>query len=355
MTLQLVAFNSDSCGYPARQFIGASAVDMGALSPAEQRWSRGQTVMEYEADYHELIASWMPPPSPTLELARLIASQPRITARQSPFMPVDTRRHETPSEHAKARQAGRRMLSLDLPASGADEPVTLADTVVASNDTAYASVDPTTEFRIESERRSALSSPLLRTHIERSPNGKPWVRTKGFPFVARMRLERLGDDLVYVFDDRRLTKTHYANLERRYRSWVRTWAGDAKTLADLQRLGRAMRFFRKTARRPLVDGFDPDPYRTRFHDLELDEPFEEPAIEVTDDQAIARFGRPLDLLYEEEVQELAEAEAEKLTDAGAVVPVIRHLRGHSTWGAASMARLHNEGAEYLASAADILG
>ena len=356
MTLQLVAFNTDSCGYPRRAFVGPSTVAYGDLSPAEQSWSAGKPVMDYPADPAftvELRERFpLPPKSAALELAELIASQPKISARQSPFFPVDTRRHEVESEARKARNAGARMLSLDMPATGADEPVTLGDSVVSTNDTVYTLVDPTTEFRIESEKRSALSGPLLRTHLDRGPDGRPRIRTRGAPWAPRFRYDRRSGRIRRVSTRGIPTeRAHYEFLEDRFTRWMRSWT-DAKTLPELAKLGRAMRFHRRNGQRPIDDPFEVDPYRTRFLDQELHEPFDEPVIEVTDDMAYEVFGRPLDLLYPEEIAELTEAEAERL---GPDVPRIRHLRTHGAWETASAARLHSEGAEYLASAADILG
>ena len=357
MTLQLVAFNTDSCGYPRRAFVGPSTVAYGDLSPAEQRWSAGQTVMPYPADPAHLVelrAKYpLPPKSAALELAELIASQPKISQRQSPFQPVDTRRHEVESEARKARNAGSRALSLDLPVRGADEALTLADTVVASNDTVYTTVDPTTEFRIESERRSALSGPLLRTHLERGRDGRPVIKTRGAPFTDRFRYHRASGRLRRI--SRRgipQVRADYEVFEERFKGWLASWPEQPKTMSDLARLRRAFAFHRRNGRRGLDDAFDADPFRVRFVDLELHEPYDEPVVEVTDDMALETFGRPLDLLYPEEIAELTEVEAERL---GSDAPRIRHLRTHGAWETASASRLHSNGAEYLASAADILG
>ena len=351
MTLQLVAFNSDSCGYPRRAFIGPAKVTLGELSPAEQRWSAGQTVMTYPTDYSSVISAWMPKPSPTLELRRLIDSQPKVGKNQSPFRPIDTSRHELPSEAALARAAGRRLLSLDMPSGDADA-LTLGDTVVSSNDTPYTAIDPTTMFRIESERQSALSGPLLRTHLERDADGRPRIRTRGAPWRPRIQYDRRSGKYRQLGTRGIPTeRAHYAWLEDRFSRWMRSWT-DATTLPQLEQVGRALRFQRVTARRPMVDGFDPDPYRFRFLDLELHEPYDEAVVEVTDDMAYEAFGRPLELLYDEEIQELTEAEAERL---GSDAPRVAHLRTHKTWATAPRTRLNSHGAEYLAAAADILG
>lgn len=325
------------------------------LRPMEARWASGQTVMPYQANYRPMIRADHEarfPVSKTLELRRLIDSQPR--PQRNPFLATDTRRNEVPSEYALARDAGIPMLSLDW--SSADDGGSLADTVTTTEAVSFATVDPHTEFLIESERRAAYSGPLLRTRFQRTDRGS-WIRTTGVPYNRRLRIERYAGDNVYVFDAQTFTRPHYVALERHYRAWLATWLRPGTTLQDdtFARMAPPMRAARVRGRRALSDAFDHDPYRFRFNDPEMEAPFEEIAIELDEDDVARcerRFGRAFDLLYAEEVQEYVDLKADALRARGETVPVLRHLRGHRSWAEASLARPHI--GDYVASADDIL-
>jgi hypothetical protein len=325
------------------------------LRPMEATWASGRTVMAYPANYrpaiHALHESEIPP-SPTLELRRLIDTQPRIS--RNPFSATDTRRHEVPSEYRLAQEAGFRTLSLDRP-SGDDDAGSLADTVTTMEMNPVTAVDPTTAFRIESERRSAYSGPLLRTTVTPDKTGqRAWIRTTGVPFQRRVRIERLRGEHVYVFDAHSFDKRHYQALERHYKAWLATWLRPGTTLTPSTFTAMAGRFRAARIRgyAGLNDPLDRDPFRFRFSEPELEAPYEEPDVEVTDEMAQHRFGRPLDLCYPEEIAELTDLLIEGMVDRGETVPMLRHLRGHPTWAQAVLARPHI--GEYTASAADIL-
>lgn len=325
------------------------------LSPAEATWSSGNTVFTYPEPETPVYAD---PAGMTLQ--ELIDSQPRGlrpdregVVRQSPFLPVNTRRHDLPTEYRKARETGYRTLSLDAPAK-ADAPALSEIVADDSEAVPYTVVDPTTAYRIESERAMAKNGPLLRTFMGVAPDGRAWPRTEGNPFNARVRIERLNGDLVYVFDDSRLQKHHYRKLGNALKAMLVELWGHIPSAAEQRRLRAKAWSIRTKARRdPIADALDPDPFRVRFEDEELHAPYEEPVVELTDDAALNRFGRSLDLLYDEEIAELQDEAVEAIEDEGGTVPVVRHLRGHPNWPRAAAARVHI--GEYLGSEANVLG
>jgi hypothetical protein len=383
--IQILAFNTDSCPvHPLPEHPERPNVELG-LRPMEATWSRGKTIFEYPTNYHPLIESWMPAPSRHLELARLIASQPRVRPNQSPFLPIDTRANEVPSEYRKAREAGYRTLSLDIPTNGADDSGTLADTVTTMDITPFTAVDPTTEFRIESERRTALSGSLYRTRVVTRPTSPDdptptnMIRTAGVPFAERtkpgeypvaprMTIERLHGEAVYVFHWNTWKVQHYQALEARFMRWASEWLPPGTELSPqlFQSLGRKLRWERKGGRpNRFHDTLDPDPYRLRRFDQELHSAFEEPDIELNDGDTLLLFGRPLDECLDEELQEATaivlaniEARLERRRLAGLqirpehMVPMKRHLRSAPNWVIAQRGQVH--GSDFIASADDIL-
>lgn len=333
------------------------------LRPMEAAWAKGQTIMDYEPVEPETPIDYSK--APNLELDNLRRTQPRVSQYKSPFTTINTSRHEVPSEYQRAREAGWRTFSLDRAVStNDDDSATLADTVTTIDPytgeqvtyTNYNRVDPTTEFRIDSERRSAYSGPLLKTGLTPNKAGDGvWVKTTGVPYNRRVRLERLNGQWVYVFDAQEFTRVHYQMLEKKYLEWLSTFmpAGTTLTTKHLPDHAKATRAIRRGRPHRILHSQDMDPFRFRQSDPEMEAPYEEPDVEITDAQALKLYGRPLDLCYPEEIAELTDMVLERMKDRGETIPMIRHLRGHASWAEAQSTQLHS--GDYLASAPDIIG
>lgn len=314
----------------------------------------------------------------------------------NPYHTYDSKKGDAPSEWVLARRAGTRTMSIDMVMGHGEDgtAITLADSITHSDPNPYTVVDPETVNQIEWERSAHYSGPTtyFRRKISQNTGNEfiaidrwgnaprdlePKTDAKGRVIpMARCWYARTFKPTPECIDSRSIDSKHlevafvfeaqkpinYPEQRDAYINRILELTGEFLPYEEQRakaRDGAQQRLYRQQSpiRVPIDAQLDRDPFRFRFRDDDLHEPHESVDVSdlVTPGMALRAFGKTLDLLTGEEIGEIEDQIVRILTARGRIHRFTRHhMRNHDDWIAAQEARLHSNGAEFLASDEDAI-